>query len=274
MTCPRSGVKVLEVTRAKRAKRFSFAGIHLPSAKIPSRRPMKRLTILFFPLAVLATLALLESCASVSSRALAWEAKLGPVPDTPISPDALYREANVSVDLIPKGAYGRRNPLRLKPRYITIHSTQNYSGDAYAHAKALKRGKLRGGRRSGYLFWHYTVQEDVAIQHLPTNEAGEHADLDGPGNHTSIGIEMAEHRGNDIARTIDRTAKLTAWLAYTNRISVSKVVPHYHWPREGYNPAHKNCPHFLLDRGKPRGTWKWFQNRVRAHHNRIRRPRN
>ncbi len=230
---------------------------------------MKGKLAFILPLGVVLGVLSFGGCASVSQRAMAWEAKLGPVPSTPISPDELYRQANVAIDLIPKSAYGRRNALPLKPRYITIHSTQNYSGDAYAHARALKNGKLRGGRRSGYLFWHYTIQENVSIQHLPTNEAGEHADLDGPGNRTSIGIEMAEHRGNDLARTIDRTAKLTAWLAWRHGLSVNKVVPHYHWPREGYQPAHKNCPHFLLDNGKPRGTWRWFQNRVKAHYDRI-----
>lgn len=230
---------------------------------------MKRFPVICFPVVLLFGALFLHGCASVSQRAIRWEAQLGPVPDTPISANALYREANVAIDLIPKGIYGRNNPRPLRASHITIHSTQNYSGDAFAHAKALKRGKLRGGRRSGYLFWHYTVQDNVAIQHLPTTEAGEHADLDGPGNRNSIGIEMAEHRGNNIARTIERTAKLTAWLAYTQGIPVKRVVPHYHWPREGYKPAHKNCPHFLLDNGKPRGTWRWFQNRVRAHYDRI-----
>ncbi|MEM0969716.1 MAG: N-acetylmuramoyl-L-alanine amidase [Verrucomicrobiota bacterium] len=157
----------------------------------------------------------------------------------------------------------------MDPKFITIHSTQNPTGDAFAHAKALNKGALRGGRRSGYLFWHYTVQDNVAIQHLPTNEAGEHADFDGPGNRTSIGIEMAEHRGNNLAQTIDRTAMLTAVLMKEHDIPLERVVPHYHWPREGASPPNKNCPHFLLERGKPKRTWAWFLGRVRGHHNRI-----
>jgi N-acetylmuramoyl-L-alanine amidase len=171
--------------------------------------------------------------------------------------------------LIPRGKYGRRLPVALAPRFITIHSTENPTGNAYDHAAALLRGALRGGRRTGYLFWHFTVQDNLVIQHLPTDEAGEHADMDGPGNRTSIGIEMAENRGNDLARTIDRTARLTAVLMRQYKIPLSNVVPHYHWPREGYDPAHKNCPHFLLDGGKPRHTWQWFKSRVQKYYARI-----
>ena len=156
----------------------------------------------------------------------------------------------------------------MRPSYITIHSTQNYSGDAWDHSKALNRGALRGGS-VGYLGWHFTVQEDVAIQHTPTNEQGHHADYDGAGNHRSIGIEMCEHRGNDLARTMDRTAKLTAHLMHTHKIPLSRVVPHYHWPRDGYKPPNKNCPHFLLENGKPGATWAWFISRVARHHQRL-----
>ena len=95
--------------------------------------------------------------------------------------------------------------------------------DAYAHAKALKRGALRGGV-CGYLCWHFTVQDDVVIQHIPTNERGEHADFDGPGNRYSIGIEMCEHKGNDLAKTIDRTAELAAW-APSGRVGKVRTGP-------------------------------------------------
>lgn len=169
---------------------------------------------------------------------------------------------------IPRGRYGRRKYRPMNPTYITIHSTQNYSGDAWAHAKALSRGALRGGT-IGYLCWHFTVQDDVVVQHIPTSERGEHADFDGPGNRNSIAIEMCEHRGNNQAQTIDRTARLTASLMYYHKIPLSHVVPHYHWPRAGYSPANKDCPHFLLENGRPGPTWEWFKNRVAQHYQRL-----
>ena len=241
---------------------------------------MKSLLLLFRPellaiLALGATIGILTSCAttSTSTKGRNWEAQLGPVPETPITPQRLTQVVKVRSDLIRKGSYGRRWHRPMKPRFITIHSTQNYTGDAYAHAKALKRGALRGGT-CGYLCWHFTVQDDVVIQHIPTNERGEHADFDGPGNRYSIGIEMCEHKGNNQAKTIDRTAQLTASLMYQHNIPLNHVVPHYHWPRRGYSTPHKNCPHFLLDGGRPGETWKWFLSRVQRHYERIQAPRN
>lgn len=229
---------------------------------------MKRAALILPLTLVLAMAMTLSNCASISQQALVWQAKMGIVPDSKVTHSQLHRELNVKRDFIPRGRYGRRLKRPMQARYITIHSTQNYTGDAYAHAKALKRGRLRGGV-CGYLCWHFTVQDNVVIQHIPTGEQGEHADFDGPGNRYSIGIEMCEHRGNDLAKTIDRTAKLTASLMYTHNIPLQNVVPHYHWPRKGYSTPHKNCPHFLLDNGKPRGTWRWFQSRVKSHYDRI-----
>jgi N-acetylmuramoyl-L-alanine amidase len=165
----------------------------------------------------------------------------------------------------------------MKPRYITIHSTQNYSADAARHSLALKRGALRspkrrGGNRIGYLIWHFTVDDRVAIQHMPVTEQGEHADFDGPGNRYSIGIEMCEHRGSNRSATIERTAMLTAKLMHEQGIPLSRVVPHYHWPRRGKSPANKNCPHFLLDHGRPGAKWRWFLGRVNHYYKQAYQP--
>lgn len=179
-------------------------------------------------------------------------------------------------DLIPRGRHARKYHRSMDPRYITIHSTQNFStgADALRHSEALKNGKLRsrkrrGGNRIGYLVWHYTVDEDRVVQHLPTNEQGEHADFDGPGNRYSIGIEMCENRGNSRSATIERTAKLTAYLMHEHDISLRRVVPHYHWPRRGLSPSHKNCPHYLLDNGRPGAKWQWFLAKVNKYYQSI-----
>lgn len=194
---------------------------------------------------------------------------------TPVSAARLLREVNLKVDMVPRGKYGRRIYRPMHPQYITIHSTENYSADARKHAEALKHGALRsrmrpGGNRIGYLIWHYTVDQHMAIQHMPTNEQGEHADFDGPGNRLSIGIEMCENRGGNLDRTVDRTAKLAAYLMAKYDIPLSHVVPHYHWPRRGKNPPNKNCPHFLLDHGRPGAKWRWFQGKVNHYYQRIR----
>lgn len=211
-----------------------------------------------------------------SARVAQWEARYHDARLGQVTPAQLLREVGLQVDLIPPGRVGRGRLRPMRPTYITIHSTQNYTGNAYNHALALKRGALRatrrpGGNRIGFLTWHFTVQDNVAIQHLPCREQGEHADFDGPGNNKSIGIEMCEHRGNDLALTIDKTARLTAYLMRAYGIPLNHVVPHYHWPR--ISPAikdpHKNCPHFLLDNGRPGPTWQWFLRRVHFHHSRL-----
>jgi N-acetylmuramoyl-L-alanine amidase len=237
---------------------------------------MLRSLRLLLPLGCLGALAwFIVGCETTSRRGGGWQARLGPVPiERKLPPVAMLQEVNLKQDIIKKGTVGRRYHRPMNARYITIHSTQNYSGDAYNHALALKRGALRapkrrGGNRIGFLTWHFTVQDNVAIQHLPTNEQGEHADFDGPGNNYSIGIEMCEHRGNDLALTIDKTAKLTAFLMLEHNIPLSHVVPHYHWPRRGASPPNKDCPHFLLENGRPGATWRWFLSRVQAHHSRL-----
>ncbi len=193
---------------------------------------------------------------------------------TSTSVAGLSREINLQVDMVPRGTHGRKVVRPMKPRYITIHSTQNYSADAARHSLALKRGALRspkrrGGNRIGYLIWHYTVDDRVAIQHMPVSEQGEHADFGGPGNRLSIGIEMCEQRGSNRSATIERTAKLTAKLMREQGIPLNRVVPHYHWPRRGKNPPNKNCPHFLLDNGRPGAKWRWFLGRVDYHYKRA-----
>jgi N-acetylmuramoyl-L-alanine amidase len=193
-----------------------------------------------------------------------------------ITPAQMYREVSMHSMMIRRGTAGRKQLRPMQPRYITIHSTQNTAdgADAFRHGRALQNGALRsgmrpGGNRIGYLTWHFTVQDNAAVQHLPVHEQGEHADYDGPGNNYSIGIEMCENKGNNRAQTIERTAKLAAYLCYTQRIPVSSVVPHYHWPRYGASPLHKNCPHFLLDNGRPGPTWRWFLSRVQLHYQRL-----
>lgn len=239
---------------------------------------------------MLAGIILSLSCCSSSDTSSAYDrseagASYGPtaslkgrlVPPTPTkSAASLYREVNVKQDLIPKGRHARKYHRSMQPRYITIHSTQNFSrgADALRHSEALKNGKLRarkmrGFNRIGYLVWHFTVDEDRAVQHLPTSEQGEHADFGGPGNRYSIGIEMCENKGNSRSATIERTAKLTAYLMQKHNISLRKVVPHYHWKRRGLSQPHKNCPHYLLDNGHPGGKWQWFLAKVNKHYQAI-----
>ncbi|MEF2891382.1 MAG: N-acetylmuramoyl-L-alanine amidase, partial [Akkermansia sp.] len=174
------------------------------------------------------------------------------VPLVKRSPRQLLAECNVQPMLMPKTSPLRRRSSRMKPRFITMHNTENPSADAMQHARALNNGALRCN-------WHYTVDPYVTMQHLPLNETGRHADRGGPGDMYSIGIEMCEKRGQSIVKTFDRAAKLAAYTMYSQNIPLRNVVPHYYW-------TGKRCPHLLLDNGKPGFKWSWFISRVDYYH--------
>lgn len=160
----------------------------------------------------------------------------------------------------------------MRPRYITIHSTQNTASGAGAatHARLLQRGGLTASKNSlGYLTWHYTIDDHSIYQTLPDNEQGQHADYEGEGNRTSIGIEMCENSDNNRAKTVERTAQFTAYLMKKYNIPLDHVVPHQHWRMiryaDGRDLGHKNCPHFLLDNGQPGPKWDAFLRKVKSY---------
>jgi len=180
-------------------------------------------------------------------------------------------ELKITRDIIPPGECGRPLHRPMRPTFITIHSTDNTSrsADALHNALAMKKGLRSRHNRSGFLTWHFTVDDHSIYQSLPTNETGEHADYEGPGNRSSIGIEMCVNRGNDIASTIDRTARLTAELMRQYDIPLNHVVPHMHWRRirysDGRDEGFKQCPRILLDRGRLGPRWSAFMAKVSSY---------
>ena len=174
----------------------------------------------------------------------------------------------ITPDIIPPGACGRPLHRPMAPAFITIHSTDNTArnADALNHARAMRNGLRARHNRTHFLTWHFTVDDHSIYQSLPTNETGEHADYEGPGNRSSIGIEMCVNRTNDIAKTVDRTAWLTARLMRQYRIPLSHVVPHMYWRMIRYSDrrdlGHKQCPRILLDHGQLGPKWKAFIAKV------------
>lgn len=154
----------------------------------------------------------------------------------------------------------------MRPRYLTIHSTANRGGTAAQHARLLLGKGLRsknGPRfgRSGWVNWHFTVDDREVVQHLLPTEEGDHADYGGLGDTASIGIEICEFSSPARqAAAIDRAARLAATLAKRYGIPTSHIVPHKHWPRWDFKHG-KPCPRILLERGPGLGGWvegaKW-----------------
>lgn len=172
--------------------------------------------------------------------------------------------------IVPAGRYGRRREFPLRAQYVTIHSTSNRNANALQHARGMASGSFRGRsrwNRTGYLTWHFTVDDQVAIQSLPLSIQGEHADHDGPGNRTSIAIEICEFRDRRRqAAAIDRAARLTAWLMHEKGIPLDHVVPHYHWPQHHFHHYQKPCPRILMDRGQPGAKWAAFLRKVNGYY--------
>jgi len=168
----------------------------------------------------------------------------------------------VNSGLLPPNVHGRLVNRTMQPNYITIHSTENRGATAYNHAQLLLRKGMRSRNnprfgRSGWVTWHYTVDDRGAWQHLLPTEQGDHADYGGPGDRSSIGIEICEFR--DKARqgqAIDNAARLTASLADRFGIPSSHIVPHHHWPRWDFKNG-KPCPRIFLERNRRSpGGWK------------------
>ena len=165
--------------------------------------------------------------------------------------DEAFRRLNIVQDFIPVGSSNRPG-TRLTPTSITIHNTDNTNrgANAAAHARYVKSQDARDRQVS----WHYTVDDNFVFQSLPTNEVGWHA---GPGNRSSIGIEICMHEGMNVPAAYDRAALLTAVMAHQLGVSVQNgVVQHHSW-------TGKHCPRVLRD--KPNG-WTSFLQSVRTYY--------
>ncbi|MGM9985828.1 MAG: N-acetylmuramoyl-L-alanine amidase [Bacillaceae bacterium] len=132
----------------------------------------------------------------------------------------------------------------LKPMYITIHNTSNTNigADAKMHADYLHNQAAFNMR---WASWHYSVDDKEIYQSLPLNENGWHAgDGEGPGNRSSIAIEITENRDGNYAISQENAAYLTAALLHTFHVPFNQiekwVVTHQSW-------SGKNCPATILN---------------------------
>lgn len=127
-------------------------------------------------------------------------------------------------------------------RYITIHETGNMAAgaDADAHASYLDSPSAE----NAYVSWHYTVDDTTIVQHLPDSETAYHAGdgANGPGNTTSIGIEICVNAGIDFDAAVRNAQSLVRLLMKEHDIPISNVVQHNHWNGKDcpYNIRHSN----------------------------------
>ncbi|MFD1874294.1 N-acetylmuramoyl-L-alanine amidase [Hymenobacter bucti] len=149
---------------------------------------------------------------------------------------SLHERLNLARDIIQEGARNRSG-RPLTPSFITIHNTAN--ADRGANAKMHARYLHGTDAQQRLVSWHFSVDDQQCVQHLPLYEQGMHAGTS-LGNARSIGIEICENKGIDQPAANQRAALLTAALLRLLGLDLSRVVPHKHW-------SGKQCPHLLLD---------------------------
>ena len=161
---------------------------------------------------------------------------------------------NIIQDFIPVGRRNRPGTKLTGPKYITIHDTANPSKGANAlmHARYLK-GDDAANRPAS---WHFTVDDTYIVQHLPLDEVGWHAGdgSSGPGNRSSVAIEICENVDGDRAKAEENAAKLVAHLLKQFNLPINAVVQHNRW-------SGKNCPHIIRAR---KDGWENFLRMVSA----------
>ena len=132
--------------------------------------------------------------------------------------------------------------------YITIHETGNAAKGADAAAHGAYLDSAAG--EDALVSWHYTVDDHAIVQHLPDYETAYHAGdgKAGPGNTTSIGIEICVNAGGDFAQAQANAASLVRLLMEEHGIPLDNVVQHNHWNG-------KDCPKTIRATA---GAWEAF----------------
>ena len=167
-----------------------------------------------------------------------------------LEPEQVVTDNGVAI-LVHTISFGRKNrPGRdTNPdSWITIHETANTAAgaDAAAHGNYLDSD---AGEKD-MVSWHYTVDDHAIVQHLPDYETAYHAGdgAAGPGNATSIGIEICVNAGGDFAKAKANAAALVRLLMEEYEIPIDHVVQHNHW-------SGKDCPYNIRHTA---GAWESF----------------
>lgn len=159
---------------------------------------------------------------------------------------------NYRKDHIPKGtAFNRRPADVMNATTITIHNTGNEKSSA-----ANERAWLTNPSNARQASFHIVVDEREAIECIPLNENAWHAGdgTNGPGNRTSIGVEICE--SGNYTKTLDNAAGLVASMLKERGWGVDRLRRHYDW-------SGKICPRLMFDGGTWTG-WGLFKAAVQA----------
>ncbi len=157
--------------------------------------------------------------------------------------------------MCPEGLKNNPNKGMAAIEYITIHCTGNYQKTANAKSHAAY---IYGGSAGAKTSWHYTVDSDSIYQHFEDWQACWHAgDGNGPGNTSSISIEICVNDKAGFKQACKNAAWLTALLLKRHNLGTNRIVQHNKWNG-------KNCPAELRS-GAWGVTWDDFLSMVDEH---------
>ncbi|MBE7122072.1 S-layer homology domain-containing protein [Bacillus cereus] len=159
--------------------------------------------------------------------------------------------------IVPTGNENIRPGYAMKPKYITIHETDNYSVGANARNHALYLYDQATGTTDRSASWHFTVDDKEIYQHLPLNENGWHAGdgAEGTGNRESIAIEIAVNQDGDYNKAVENARKLAAYLMGELNVPLENVKKHQFW-------SGKNCPAIMIKNN----AWEPFLQGTKAYY--------
>lgn len=135
---------------------------------------------------------------------------------------------------------------------IIFHDTGNNNLGSGAQ---MHHNWMTGGGRTlqaRYRSWHYTVDDQEIIQHLPDDEIAFHGD-GYEAYTTTIGIETAIDKNSDFFTTWHRTAKLMSSLMYKYDLNITNIKQHYDY-------SGKDCPQVL----RATGLWETALDLIQA----------
>lgn len=162
---------------------------------------------------------------------------------------------NIVQNILPISPNTRPGTIMV-PRWIVVHETDNTDkgADANAHARYLLNVSKAG---TPYVSWHYTVDENQIIQHIPDNEIAWHAgdwgkDKVEGGNARGIGIELCVNAGSDFNKVFANAVWLVAFLCKKYNFTVDGVA------RQHFDFTGKNCPATI----RATGRWTEFKSKV------------
>ena len=181
-------------------------------------------------------------------------------------PFYVAENAPITVEIL-EVTHGRNRTgiKKTSTEYIVIHDTGSAAPGATArsHANWLESMTNGDAEDASWVSWHFTIDENETIQHVPLDEVAYHAGDGsttypntwsgglGGGNRNGIGIETCINYGSDYNVTMRRTAKVVAELLIDFNLGLDRVKQHYDF-------SGKNCPQTLREADR----WEEFMSLV------------